>query len=1178
MTATLLPKLVRTLRVQVRSAHVDHLSDAQLLERFSATGDEAAFEALLRRHGPLVRGACRRVLGDGPDADDAFQAAFLVLARKAGAIRQAAAVSCWLYGVARRLSCQLRRRTACRRDRERAASLLLARLTEQRQEQGFDVDRPGDLTWNEEYAVLEEELTRLPEKYRAPLLLCYLQGRSNVEAARQLGWPLGTVKSRLMRAREILRARLTRRGIALAAGAILPSGAATAALSESLVASTRQAALAFAAGKAVSSATSAGAVGLAAELLREMALGKLTFTGLLPLLLGVLVWGAGALRGDDGPAALPPPTEAARPAKIATDRLGDPLPPGALARLGTTRLRHGREVPLVGFLPGGKTVLTASRDGTLRQWEVPTGKELRRVAVAAPDHPDDSGGLVLRLGGGGPNAADAVLSRDGKVLATLGTGGSIRLWDAVAGKESRKLVPPGGGVAGMALSTDGKLLAILGSDSTVRVLETAKGNQIARLGEPVMENPNGVFLILGGGRGSSPARLAFSPDGATLAVVLPGANGKPASFKLWDARNGKERRRLEGADVAAAVAPAFSPNGKLLAWARPGAVILADAVTGKMVHRLKLDAESNLTPAFSFAPDGQTLAARDSTGRIALWSVHDGKRLRAFALTDAASGPGTLAFSPDSKLLAVSEGGAVRLLDAANGKELPGPTGHRAVVSRVAYAANGRTVLTWGEAGAGGDGRVWDAVTGKELRRVRVPEGAVACTPSADGRLLACVHSDRSVRLWDAATGKEQHRLAVPKTGSTLPVFVPGDRLVAVQGIEKGKVVVAFFDVATGKSVRRIDVRTTGTGQSVIEFPISRSSGFAFAPDGKVLAVPLNSSVVGLWDVDTGRRLRTIQVPERQAVRGITFAPDGYTLALDLGEGRLGLWETATGRSRGLLRAKQKSVNRDMMMTFIVANGVDLSLRAVRPAPRLAFSPDGRLLAQALADGAVVLWDAAAGKEVRRLHGHEAPVEALAFAPSGNRLATVSRDTTGLIWDAAARTGTPPPVRPLAGAELERRWAELAGDDAARAYEAVCALSAASGQAVPLLKQRVRPAVAADAERIGKLIKELSSEMFTIRSRAFSELEKAGESTAPLLRRALMTDPPLETRRRLEDLLERVSGVTPAGDRLRQVRAVEVLERAGTPEAREVLRTLAGGAPEALVTRTARASLARHGN
>jgi RNA polymerase sigma factor (sigma-70 family) len=180
--------------------------DADLLARFLADRNPAAFAALVRRHGPLVLAACRRVLGDGPDAEDAFQAAFLVLLRDAHAIR-GRAVGPWLYGVARRVSLQLRADARRRRRREeRAAGWAPAGPA------------PPDLSWREACAVLHEELDLLPEKYRLPLILCYLEGKSREEVAQLLGWSPGALKGRLERGRERLRRRLERRGLAPAVG------------------------------------------------------------------------------------------------------------------------------------------------------------------------------------------------------------------------------------------------------------------------------------------------------------------------------------------------------------------------------------------------------------------------------------------------------------------------------------------------------------------------------------------------------------------------------------------------------------------------------------------------------------------------------------------------------------------------------------------------------------------------------------------------------------------------------------------------------------------------------------------------------------------------------------------------------------------------------------------------
>jgi RNA polymerase sigma factor (sigma-70 family) len=191
---------------QLVAADSAELPDAQLLERFIARRDGEAFAALVRRHGPLVLGVCRRTLADTHDAEDAFQATFLLLARRAGAVRKRAALGSWLYGVALRLACRARADAARRRKHERAA----------REEAAPDV--VAELSWREVRCGLDEELARLPEAYRAPLLLCYLEGRTQDEAARQLGWGRGVFRRRLEKGRALLRFRLTRRGLALSAG------------------------------------------------------------------------------------------------------------------------------------------------------------------------------------------------------------------------------------------------------------------------------------------------------------------------------------------------------------------------------------------------------------------------------------------------------------------------------------------------------------------------------------------------------------------------------------------------------------------------------------------------------------------------------------------------------------------------------------------------------------------------------------------------------------------------------------------------------------------------------------------------------------------------------------------------------------------------------------------------
>jgi RNA polymerase sigma factor (sigma-70 family) len=279
-------RFIEHLRRVVLFGHDQAVADRDLLARFVQRRDEAAFEALVRRHGPMVFGVCFRILRHQQDAEDAFQATFLVLARKAAAVRPREMLGNWLFGVAHQTAVRVRSANAKRSRREQPSSVPLettAAIADNRDE------LPN---------MLDQELSRLPDKYRAAIVLCDLEGKTRKEAARQLGWPEGSVAGRLARARELLAKRLTRRGVALSGGAVVGHASlhgATAAVPSALCASTSKAAILFASGQGVTGIVSSKVAALAAGVLKAMLLTNLKSALALTLIAVSLAFGLATL-------------------------------------------------------------------------------------------------------------------------------------------------------------------------------------------------------------------------------------------------------------------------------------------------------------------------------------------------------------------------------------------------------------------------------------------------------------------------------------------------------------------------------------------------------------------------------------------------------------------------------------------------------------------------------------------------------------------------------------------------------------------------------------------------------------------------------------------------------------------------------------------------------------------
>jgi hypothetical protein len=328
-----------------------------------------------------------------------------------------------------------------------------------------------------------------------------------------------------------------------------------------------------------------------------------------------------------------------------------------------------------------------------------------------------------------------------------------------------------------------------------------------------------------------------------------------------------------------------------------------------------------------------------------------------------------------------------------------------------------------------------------------------------------------------------------------------------------------------------------------------------------------------IWDVTTGNLLWEMPRQPGQAIERFAFSPGGHYLAAIHADRKVTLYETATGERRGQL-GEADPKNRRMHLTFSYIGGEGAMASPLDMPVCLAISPDGRYLATAQETPAIRLWDVIAGREVGRLKGHEGGVVSLLFAPDGKHLFSGGTDTTALTWDLTQIIGGADrqSVR-LESETLNALWADLAGSNAARAFDAIRRLSASPDQAVTFLKEHLHPATPADPKRLAELLADLESDRFDIRRQAESELQELGDRAEVALHKILADDPPLTLRRRVERLLDK--RLVPTTGQIRDLRAVEVLELIGTEKSRQLLQSLAGGVPEARLTRQAKSALMR---
>ncbi len=749
-------------------------------------------------------------------------------------------------------------------------------------------------------------------------------------------------------------------------------------------------------------------------------------------------------------------TTAARGDPPRLDDHGDPLPPGAVARLGTVRLRHiirdGSGAACVAFSPDGKTLVSGGNVG-LCAWDVATGKDLgwfreNKSATAvrftadgkALLTTDNQGSIRLWQAGTGKllretkppsdnrffHGLESFLSADGKVAGVIGMGDGVRLWETETGKpimapkeEGRSLFYSG------AVSPDDKMLVLSGKENRASLIEVGTGKELRQI-----EGPNKAFDLPSGFPRMQEEALfwfTFAPDGKTLA----GMSGKQ-SISVWNIADGRLRFTIKGCRGRLA----FSPDGKHLLCGGDEAIRLYETATGKEVRQF--ERHPGIVYALAFSPDGKTVAAAGEY-TIGLWDVATGKRRHPLA--GHATPVASVAFSPDGSGLASGDQleGTLIVWSLKDRKPHYTFAGHYPNVLSLAYSPDGKILASGdGYRGTGGFDaqiRLWDLSAGRLLRQFPGHLNSVERLAfSPDGRRLASVGHDARTRVWEVATGK---------------------RLLQIRG----------------------------------EDTWDRS--IALSPDGKTLLVSGSHGELALWRSDSGRKVRDLLPTTgdpRPMIQYAAFLPDGRTvLACESSNGsskfnEARLWDAESGR---------------LLRSFSLGD-------AGGPRDCRALSPDGNTLAAtgSFNDPVIHLWDTTTGKGVGQFSGHKggAPMS-LAFSADGKLLASGGRDTTVLLWE-------------VARARLQHLWTELAGeqDEGARKK-----LAATPEEAIPFLKDHLRQAAAAET-KAHRLVADLDNDSFDVREKASLALEALGTEAEFPLRLALQESPGAEVRKRIEAL------------------------------------------------------------
>jgi RNA polymerase sigma factor (sigma-70 family) len=932
-------------------------TDAALLDRLAHKRDDTAFEELLARHGPSIWALCRRLLRSEPDAEDVFQATFLVLARDAARVRKAASVGSWLHGVAFRISRKVRLRG------ER--SLDTSRLTSP-----VEANEPvTELSWNEIRSTLDEELAKLPDQLRAPLLLCYFQGMTQDEAATELGWSQRTVKYRIARGRNLLRERLIRRGLELPAVFAVPllSTGTTSAAPPQLQSALSKSARVFLHKKPLGSDLSPQVLALTRAEVSIVSLFRLAI--LVATVTGLAV--AGTLIGRQiDPIAMQPiaSSEDDNPPAPALDR--DPTLPLGAVRIGSTQFRfnYSRYGNKVFYTTDGKTLILPMT-GSVYFWDAESGRRMFELPV--PDASIEDADFLA-----GSNLL-ALFGRFSPPNPAKKSAPALFIVDTAARKVMRIIALPDINNTvyyHVRLSRDGKR-AVTATDGEIRVWDVESSEElIRRKHQPQITS------------------IGLSPDGKTIFY------DRYSELFQWKWESGQEPKKittLQGGPPKGCIT--FTDNSNtMFAGGGSGNITPFEVSTGKQLEVLNVEA----TPScWSLSPDGRTLAVSyaETTHKkltdpcITLWDLASRKPIARYSTGRCEAN--FVNWSPDGTRLVASTGHRLMTWDAKTGMPVPpNSSGHEDTIRGLEFSPEGRLFTACSDHIL----RSWDTSSGKLDLELVHNDWIYTLAVSPDGSLVAGA-ANQDLRIWDAKTGRERFKLF----GGRIPKmqFTPdGKKLVAWDD----KCYLRIWDTRNAKLLAEHRILPEGVTEAELDDRMFSQMWMLahqadISRDGSMFALFWNK--VFVFNVETGKELMKFEIDDK-SVAALAFSHDGKRLAIsNRGKGtEIRLPNGRTEHSPAVEhQLKVWDLNSKKLMWESTSAGWSGNA--------IGFSPDGSSIAETAVPtndrkNVLRIRDATTGKDIGKID-LPTPNSIFAFDRTGKRLAVANSDTTVVVYDLA---------------------------------------------------------------------------------------------------------------------------------------------------------------------------------